>query len=382
MISKKMTRFFRILLIAAFVAPCLSTAAFAASYYVDSVSGNDTNAGSLSAPWKTVAKVNGRSFTAGDTIYFKCGGIWNEGLRPVSGVSGSPVVYSSYGSGTKPVIDRCDLTNKSYVRLQSISFISQSNYPLNLYNSTYNDIENCDIIADVNNTAAWAALFIQMNSHHNKIINCTIERRNTNSQGDAVNLIRNANYNLILGNKIGTATHYALSLEGSNGSYPTYVCSYNIIRNNTINNAHGGQYAAVSNSNRNVVDGNTIAGGKSSSYSNNADHSLKNVSSYNIIRRNVVTNNTDSNSWGISSVAYQYNSEPANNVVANRIYNNVVANIYANAVVIDNYLPSVCQVSNNVYRNNIFFNNGAGNNGLQFKITSYVSGPTYLNNNI
>ncbi len=55
MISKKMSGLFRILLMAVFVAPCLSTAAFAASYYV-ATSGYDNNAGTLSSPFKTIQK--------------------------------------------------------------------------------------------------------------------------------------------------------------------------------------------------------------------------------------------------------------------------------------------------------------------------------------
>src|SRR5215831_11731674 len=58
--------------------------------YVDP-SGSDANDGLTQATaWKTVAKVNGSTFAAGDQILFKRGGVWNESLvPPSSGTSGN-----------------------------------------------------------------------------------------------------------------------------------------------------------------------------------------------------------------------------------------------------------------------------------------------------
>src|SRR5437762_1479209 len=45
--------------------------AWAATFYVDATAGNDTNDGlSQGTPWKTVAKVNGSTFSAGDSVLF------------------------------------------------------------------------------------------------------------------------------------------------------------------------------------------------------------------------------------------------------------------------------------------------------------------------
>lgn len=75
------------------------------TYYL-SPYGNDLNSGtSISAPWKTVAKVNASSFSAGSTILLKRGGVWNERLiPPSSGTSGSPITFGAYDSGNDPVI--------------------------------------------------------------------------------------------------------------------------------------------------------------------------------------------------------------------------------------------------------------------------------------
>jgi hypothetical protein len=41
------------------------------SYYVSSSSGNYNNPGTISQPWKTLAKVSGITFQPGDGILFK-----------------------------------------------------------------------------------------------------------------------------------------------------------------------------------------------------------------------------------------------------------------------------------------------------------------------
>ena len=75
----------------------------AATYYVDSASGSDSNDGSSeSAAWKTIAKVNNISFSPGDKILFKRGCTWREQLVPCSGSESGYVTYGAYGSVLLP----------------------------------------------------------------------------------------------------------------------------------------------------------------------------------------------------------------------------------------------------------------------------------------
>jgi len=79
----------------------------AASYYVDSTSGSDSNSGTSSAaPWKSLGKVNSTAFQAGETINFKRGSIWTGTTLVIdsSGVAGNPVTYQAYGTGNRPEI--------------------------------------------------------------------------------------------------------------------------------------------------------------------------------------------------------------------------------------------------------------------------------------
>lgn len=80
-----------------------SIPAFAATYYVNSESGSDTNAGtSPSLAWKSLKKVNSTAIQPGDQVLFTRGGLWRGTLVPQSGEEGKPVYYGAYGEGPLP----------------------------------------------------------------------------------------------------------------------------------------------------------------------------------------------------------------------------------------------------------------------------------------
>ncbi len=76
-----------------------------ANYYV-SPTGSDSNSGSLTTiPWLTLNKVCSSSFSAGDTISFKCSGSWYEGGKTFSsnGTLANPITITSYDTGDDPI---------------------------------------------------------------------------------------------------------------------------------------------------------------------------------------------------------------------------------------------------------------------------------------
>ncbi|MDO8999856.1 MAG: T9SS type A sorting domain-containing protein [Bacteroidota bacterium] len=81
---------------------------FSTTYYVSSSMGNNVNNGaSALMPWKTISKVNSITFLPGDSVLFKKGDVWkgtNNLFFTESGTASNPIVISSYGTGTKPVI--------------------------------------------------------------------------------------------------------------------------------------------------------------------------------------------------------------------------------------------------------------------------------------
>ena len=79
----------------------------AATFYVNSQTGNDSNAGvSPVHPWKTLEKVNETHLGHGDRILLHSGSRW-QGQLVVrsSGVPGHPIMIDQYGTGPLPRID-------------------------------------------------------------------------------------------------------------------------------------------------------------------------------------------------------------------------------------------------------------------------------------
>ena len=76
---------------------------FATEYYI-SMTGIDSNSGTLAAPWKTIAKANA-SLKPGDTVYFRSG-LYDGCIDPInSGTSAAYISYKAY-PGETPIIDR------------------------------------------------------------------------------------------------------------------------------------------------------------------------------------------------------------------------------------------------------------------------------------
>jgi hypothetical protein len=81
----------------------------AATYYVSSSTGNDSNDGlSEAAPFATISKVNTLDLQPGEGVLFKCGDIWRADplILNKSGTQSAPIEFNSYPAGCpdKPVL--------------------------------------------------------------------------------------------------------------------------------------------------------------------------------------------------------------------------------------------------------------------------------------
>ncbi|MBN1675323.1 MAG: right-handed parallel beta-helix repeat-containing protein [Kiritimatiellae bacterium] len=87
-----------------------AVAAQAETYYVDAGEGADSADGrSAQSAWRTVAKVNATPLSSGDTVLFRRGRVWREGLViRASGAPGAPVTYAAYGDGAPPELNGAD----------------------------------------------------------------------------------------------------------------------------------------------------------------------------------------------------------------------------------------------------------------------------------
>lgn len=100
----------------------------AATYYVSSTAGSDSNTGmSQDTPWKTLEKVNATVLYPGDRILFRSGNKWQGQLAPRgSGNSAAPIVIGRYGDGNLPCIDAAGQFPDA-VRLYNVEFIEVRN---------------------------------------------------------------------------------------------------------------------------------------------------------------------------------------------------------------------------------------------------------------
>ena len=85
----------------------------AAEYYVDSLSGDDANAGTTpKTAWKSLDRVNAAALEPGDSVLFRRDRVWRGTLQTKSGEEGRPVRYGAYGEGAKPrILSSADLSD-------------------------------------------------------------------------------------------------------------------------------------------------------------------------------------------------------------------------------------------------------------------------------
>ena len=94
--------------------------------FVDSVNGNDSNAGTIAAPKKTLSGAG----TSWSSLFMKCGSIFAElATFATSGTSGAPKFIGAYGTGDPPIIygglgarNCATITGRSYLTFNRIHF--------------------------------------------------------------------------------------------------------------------------------------------------------------------------------------------------------------------------------------------------------------------
>ncbi|HEY5454795.1 MAG TPA: RICIN domain-containing protein [Acidothermaceae bacterium] len=230
------------------VAPAANAAC--STYYVSSSSGSDGNNGcSTSAPWQSLAKVNATTFTAGNQILFQDGGSWSGELTPQgSGASGNPVVISSYGSGSAPIIAGAGaaaailLTNQQYWTIQN----------LEITNTTSSAALRSGIQLQNNTSGILNGIHIVNNNIHNVLgfWNSNASVQPSTSSGIAFNLSDSYSTNgwndvLIQGNTLNHVDAGAVYIGSLAGSGHATDTSNVVIQNNTINDAGGNDIVCI-----------------------------------------------------------------------------------------------------------------------------------------
>ena len=96
----------------------------AARYHLSSSGGDDNAAGTdPGSAWKSLGKINGTTFKAGDTVLLAAGGMWTGQFHPKgSGSAASPIILDTFGIGNRPILNGGGVTGNATLYLFHQSF--------------------------------------------------------------------------------------------------------------------------------------------------------------------------------------------------------------------------------------------------------------------
>ena len=236
------------------------------SYYVDSSGGNDSNNGtSASSPWRTIARVNGTSFSPGDRILFKRGVTWRELLAiSSSGDSGNPIVIDAYGSGAAPSITGTDLVPQSAWSLcsscpKNIWKANVSTQPILVtFDGTSGDAQTSISALSASGDWYWASNVLYVYAAINPgsaYLSPGVEAGNRKLVVDLSGLAYITLQNLHLGGGNGIPTNGVIYAHEQNGNPP-----HDLVLNNLVLANGAGHGVHLENCNNCVIEGLKVFG--------------------------------------------------------------------------------------------------------------------------
>lgn len=291
-------------------------------YYVDCINGSDIKDGlSPNSAWRSIKKVNRTSFKPGQSLFLKRGCTWTE--RLIISSNGTPeenILIDAYGIGANPIINNSNYfvvsIRSSYITIQNIyAKVTPIYFESGCLNnpkggiigfsfesgSSYNTLKNSKV------SGAYAGVFIDNNSHHNKIINNQIIDNNMMQGLDTLPDNDYGAFGILLwgdDNEVGYNT-----IKGSD------ACSYDYIRDGSAVEIYGGQ--------RNVIQYNR-------GYDSDAFTELGNSrSADNVYAYNLFTSSLPSSSFLVTRGGGKYGPVYGTKALNNTIY---LTGILSNAI--------------------------------------------------
>jgi hypothetical protein len=347
------------------------------TFYVDKVNGSDSNPGTEGSPWATIGKANS-SLASGQTVYIKAG-IYSDPVAPsTSGASGSIISYLRFGTDDVVVSNRttsCVLSSRSYILVDGIKFKNCDEF-LTINAGNNNTVQNCTF-GPMRTRSLWAGSAINNGSKFNVVSNCVLHTYGDLSSGDDLSTVLdigteevsndNTESNLIIDCEFYNGGHHLLGVFGSKNIIKNCYFhheAWNAGFGNRCIYCAGLNTASSSSAGRNVFDGNRIAWSADPPDDNGAAGVL--IAHRNDIwRRNILWKHSLSGmqlSWTST-----YYDTPNNNKIYNNTFwsncldgatfdpNNNIGNNSAFAVA--NYIPDSRDATNNLIKNNLFWQN-------------------------
>ena len=280
-----------------------SSQAQAGNNYFVSTSGNDSNAGTLAQPWRTIQKA-AKTMVAGDIVFVRAG-TYNNGISLTkSGTASAYITYKAY-PGEHPVLSG----NNGY------GFADYSSAGL-----SYIGIDGFEIIGGefgINFSKASSSIFASNNIVHGQ----------TNT-GISVN----KGVNGIIYNNI------AYNISGYAGIHGDNITGYSISHNSSYNINQSGIMVSHATTDT-LIYGNRVYGNGCGTDQRYAGIAIEISSEHNRVYNNLFYNNCHA--------GYLTNSS------RNEIYNNVFYGNTEYQVLIGDWEGSIPE--NNIFKNNVFF---------------------------
>ncbi|MBN1774662.1 MAG: right-handed parallel beta-helix repeat-containing protein [Deltaproteobacteria bacterium] len=317
------------------------------AFYVDrdSLGGPcaDTNPGTLTAPWCTVAHANA-TLVAGDTVYLRAGTYAGETIQPASsGTSDAArIAYAAHGDEVATFTESVycvRLQSRSYVTIRGLRFVDCERN-LYLQASSHVNVGYCQF-DNPGGPTTWAGSRIYEGSTDNRIHNCVFSRYGDESGSAGAwddnacildigndNVVDESDRNLVVHSAFFHGGHHALGVYANR----------NVVRGCTFHNEEwyachrteaGGRCgnrnvilnASFPETNvRNVIDRNAIAFSGLPA-DNDSSTGLSVRTQDNIIRRNAFYHN-DSSGLGLSADGGNHNDASGNHIYANVFLHN------------------------------------------------------------
>lgn len=362
---RELKNLYGVLFIAAFVFLC--TGAVQAAVYYVSPSGHDGSAGTITAPWITISKVN-KEVKAGDTVYFRAGSYTDTSLEPLnSGDRDNYITFTSY-NGEEAILGTglnygVDLGDKRYIKLTNLEIADTKVRWLESSGGGHIIVQDCVF----KNNSDYSGLLLE-NSGYNQILN----NKFSGCMGDSIYIRGDCPYNLISGNEITGTKHGAINIEGLKNSVPLRSNPrYSVIKHNILHSRLHHNLVLETDSHHNLVEDNAIydTGWDDDHTDMPINKGLELMDAQlNIIRHNTIYN---SSMWGMSC-----EDNDQRNTYGNKIYNNV---FYRNGM-FGFATEGFNLVHDNIFKNNIVAKNDYSNTdkkAAQLSIWPYD--PSYLN---
>lgn len=161
----------------------MAVSAVGTTYYVDSISGNDSNNGqSEGSAWQSLTKVNSVTFAPGDRILLKAGSVWNGQLMPKgSGTAGNPIIIDKYGQGNLPLINGNGTSSPAW-KSGTVMLVNQEYWEIN-------NLEVTNYSTTVTSDRSGILVFNGGGGtkSHIYIKNCYVHDVNSNKDGNKIN---------------------------------------------------------------------------------------------------------------------------------------------------------------------------------------------------